>query len=106
MIQRVTNQDEMTNQLDFRDTAKEMALLTNQVKLMKNCLQIELLTNQVGAAQTKATVPTAAKTKALDAGVGAAQQNEYDTNAGPRLLMAALAGDASRVQTLLSAPDM
>jgi hypothetical protein len=42
-----------------------MALLTNQVKLMRNCLQIELLTNQVGAAQTKATVPTAAKTKAL-----------------------------------------
>ena len=98
MIQFVTNQVDMP--LDFRDTPKEMALLTNQVKLIKNCLQIKLLTHQVGAAQTKKTVPTVAKTKALAAGVCAAQQNEYDnatgcwitaddTNAGPKLLMAA-----------------
>jgi hypothetical protein len=92
MIQLVTNQVDM--QLHFNDTAKEMALVSNQLKLMKNCLQIELLTNQVGAAQTKKTVPTVAKTKALAAGVCAAQQNEYDTNAGPKLMMAARSGDA------------
>ena len=44
--------------------------------------------------------------KALAAGVGAAQQNEYDNNTGPRLLMVARDGDASRVQTLFSEPDM
>jgi hypothetical protein len=38
----------------------------------------------------------------LPAGVGAAQQNEYDTNAGPRLLMTSGDVDDSRVQTLLS----
>ena len=115
MIQLVTNQVDMS--LDFRDTPKEMALLTNQVKLMKNCLQIKLLTHQVGAAQTKKTVPTVSKTKAFAAGVCAAQQNKYDnatgcwinaddTNAGPKLLIAARDGDASRVQTLLSASDV
>ena len=51
-------------------------------------------------------MPIVAKTKSRAAGVGAAQQNEYDTTAGPKLLMAARDGDASRVQTLLSAPDM
>jgi ankyrin repeat protein len=125
MIQLVTNQVGMP--IDFRDTAKEIALLSNQVKLMKNCVQIKLLTHQVGAtqtkktvqvgaAQTKTTVPTVSKAKALAAGVCAAQhvaagvcaaqQNEYDTNAGPKLLMAARSGDASWVQTLLSAPDV
>ena len=44
-------------------------------------------------------MPTVAKTNALAAGVGAAQQNEYDTNAGPKLLMAARDGDASKVHT-------
>ena len=138
MYQLVTNQIDMTNSHEFRDTAEQTALLTNQVKLMKKCLQIELLTNQVGAAQkktivpivgktkalaagvcaielltnqvgaaqTKTTVPTVANTKTRAAGVGAAQQNEYDTTAGPKLLMAARDGDASRVQTLLSAPDV
>ena len=106
MYQLVTNQIDMTNSHEFRDTVEQTALLTNQVKLMKKCLQIELLTNQVGAAQKKTTVPIVANTKARAAGVGAAQQNEYDTTAGPKLLMAARDGDASRVQTLLSAPDM
>ena len=41
MIQLVTNQVDMP--LDFRDTPKEMALLTNQVKLIKNCSQNKLL---------------------------------------------------------------
>jgi hypothetical protein len=63
----------MTSQLDFRDTAKQIELLTNQVKLITNCSQIKLLTNQVGAAQTKTTVPTVAKMKALAAGVGASR---------------------------------
>ena len=80
MIQLVTNQVDMP--LDFRDTAKEMALLTNQVKLMKKCLQIKLLTHQVGVVQTKKTVPTVSKTKAFAAGVCAAQQNEYDNATG------------------------
>ena len=112
MIQLVTNQVDMP--LDFRDTPKEMALLTNQVKLIKNCLQIKLLTHQVGAAQTKKTVPTVSKTKTFSAGVCVAQQNEYDnatgcwintddTNAGPKMSTTARDGDASRVQTLLSA---
>jgi ankyrin repeat protein len=51
-------------------------------------------------------VPIIANTKARAAGVGVAQQNEYDTTAGPKLLMATRDGDASRVQTLLSVPDM
>ena len=69
MYQLVTNQIDMTNSHEFRDTAEQTALLTNQVKLMKKCLQIELLTNQVGAVQKKTTVPTVAKTKALAAGI-------------------------------------
>ena len=36
MIQLVTNQVDMP--LDFRDTAKEMSLLTNQVNLIKKLL--------------------------------------------------------------------
>ena len=58
-------------------------------------------------------MPTVSKTKASAAGVCAAQQNYYDnatvcwinaddTNTGPKLLIAARDGDASRVQTLLS----
>ena len=58
-----------------------------------------MLSNEVGDAQTKKTVPTVAKTNALAAGVGAAQQNEYETNAGPKLLMTARDGDASKVHT-------
>ena len=91
-------------------------MLKNQVQLLTSCSQIQLLTNEGGAAQTKKTVPTVATTKALAAGVCAAQQNEYDnatgcwitaddTNVGPKLLMAARSGDTSWVQTLLSAPD-
>jgi hypothetical protein len=53
MIQRVTYQDEMTNQLDFRDTAKQKELLTNQVKLTTNCSQIKLLTYQVGESRNE-----------------------------------------------------
>ncbi len=106
MIQLVTNQVDMTNRFDFRDTTKEMTLLTNQVKLMKSWLQINLSTHQVGAVQTKKTVPTVVKTKALAAGVGTAQQNEDGANGGPRLLMTASDGDASRVQTLLSVSDI
>ncbi len=79
MILLVANQIEMT-----RDTANQIELLTNQVQLLTSCSQIKLLTNQVTA-----------------------QQNEYGTNAaGPKLLMAARDGDASRVQTLLSAPGV
>ena len=66
MYQLVTNQIDMTNSHEFRDTAEQTALLTNQVKLMKKCLKIELLTNQVGAAQKKTTVPIVAKTKAYE----------------------------------------
>ena len=80
MIQLVTKQVDIP--LVFGDTAKEMALLSNQVKLMKNCLQIKLLTHQVGAVQTKKPVPWS------------------------KLLIAARDGDASRVQTLLSAPGV
>jgi hypothetical protein len=99
MILLVKNQVDML--FDFRDTSKEMTLLSNQLKLMKNCLQIELLTNQVGAAQTKTTVSTVGKTKVLAASVCADQQNEYDTNAGRKLLMTVRSGDASWVQRLL-----
>ena len=48
MIQPFTHEVEMTNPLDFRDTAKPIELLTNQVKLIAKCSQIKLLTNQVG----------------------------------------------------------
>jgi hypothetical protein len=83
---------------------QQIELLRNQVKLLTN--PVQLLTNPVGAAQTKKTVPTVAKTKALAAGVCAAQQNEYDTNAGPNLMIASRSGDALWVQTLLSVPDV
>ena len=48
MIQPFTHEVEMTNPLDFRDTANPIELLTNQVKLIAKCSQIKLLTNQVG----------------------------------------------------------
>ena len=68
----VSNQVEMTNPIDFRNTTKQIELLTNQVKLIATCSQIKLLTNQVVAAQTKKTVT---KPKVLGADVGDAQQN-------------------------------
>ena len=55
---------------------------------------IQLFTNQLD--MTRA-VPTVAKTKAFAARVCVDQQNEYDTNSGPKLLMAARDGDASRL---------
>ena len=96
---------------------KQIELLKNQVTLLTSCSQIQLQTNEGGAAQTKKTVPTVATPKDLAAGVCAVQQNEYDnvtgywintddTNAGPKLLIAAPDGDASRVQTLLPAPGV
>jgi ankyrin repeat protein len=96
----------MMNPIDLRHTTEEMVLITNQVKLMKNFLQIKLLTTQVGDVQTKTTMPTVTNTKTLPPGFGVDQQNEYDTNAGPRLLMAARDGDTSSVQTLLFASVM
>ena len=47
MIQLVANQVEVVNPLIFRDTAKQIELLTNQVKLIAKCSQIKLITNQV-----------------------------------------------------------
>jgi hypothetical protein len=38
--------------LDFRDTAKQVELLTNQVTLLTSCSQIKLLANQVNTAKT------------------------------------------------------
>ena len=62
--------------------------------LLTSCLQIKLLVNQVNTAKAignaemilKTKKTTAAKTKALTAGVVAAKQNSYD--AGPELLTA------------------
>ena len=80
-MQLITNQVDMTNPIDW-DTAKEIAVLTNQVKRMKSCLQIKMLTHQVGAAQTKKTVSTVAKTKAramVGAMVGVVELKEVKT---------------------------
>jgi hypothetical protein len=52
MTQLVANQVEMTRLLDFRDTAKQVELLTNQVTLLTSCSQIKLLANQVNTAKT------------------------------------------------------
>jgi hypothetical protein len=101
-IGHLNHQDQMVNLVIV--LKNQVTQMIQQIELLRN--QVQLLTNPVGAAQTKKTVPTVAKTNSLPAGVCVAQQNEYDTNTGPKLMIATRSGDAVWVQTLLSAPDV